>query len=212
MADVKTSSPAGSIFAVPAPIRTLFKSFPLRTYPAEPLPTSAVAATRPSRPAADSYSSAPADVSAASRTQSYDSPRLYLFANPSAPSASAPSPNPTCLKWQTYLRIAGVQHDCVPSTNHASPSGALPFLLPPAVGAQPNVPPLTGERIAAYARERSAESPASVEAEPKIAAYRALISQAIRPAWVGYPSVMSGQGTSLAVAEKQLETGFLTDQ
>lgn len=135
-------------FAIPAPLRSLFKLFPLKTYSPEPLPYRSPGAS-PSRP------------------------RLYVYAD----EASKLSYNPSCLKSQTLLRIAGVDVDIVPSNNHASPSGALPFIL--TQGGRP----VTAERIAGFAREESGQE-LRAGPEAKVEAYRALISQAIRPAWV----------------------------
>lgn len=138
-------------FAIPAPLRSLFKLFPLTTYPPEPLPYRSPSTSRPR-------------------------PRLYIFANED----SELSYNPSCLKSQTLLRIAGVDVDLVPSNNHASPSGALPFIL--TEGGRP----VTAERIAGFAREESGRE-LKQGSEGKVEAYRALISQAIRPAWVCLP-------------------------
>lgn len=135
-------------FAIPAPLRSLFKLFPLTTYAPEALPHRSPSASRPR-------------------------PRLYIFANES----SELSYNPSCLKSQTLLRIAGVDVDVVPSNNHASPSGALPFIL--TEGGRP----VTAERIAGFAREESGRA-LRQGPEGKFEAYRALISQAVRPAWV----------------------------
>lgn len=63
-------------FAVPAPVRELFKLFPLTTLPADPLPERAPERTRPR-------------------------PRLYVFAKTEEDARSGrPSFNPQCLKWQ----------------------------------------------------------------------------------------------------------------
>lgn len=87
--------------------------------------------------------------------------------------------------YQTFLRIAGVEVDIVPSTNHASPSGALPFLLPPTIAqssARPAIP-LTGSKIERYTKDHSShEIPA--DSSSRIEAYEALLSQSLRPAWV----------------------------
>ncbi|KAL7901726.1 hypothetical protein HDV63DRAFT_54531 [Trichoderma sp. SZMC 28014] len=148
-------------FAVPAPVRELFKIFPLTTLPADPLPERSPERTRPR-------------------------PRLYVFARTEQDARSGrPSFNPQCLKWQTFLRIAGVEVDIVPSTNHASPSGALPFLLPPTIAqssARPAIP-LTGSKIERYTKDHSShEIPA--DSSSRIEAYEALLSQSLRPAWL----------------------------
>lgn len=179
-----TDAPSKGWFAAPAPIRTLFKRFPLRTYDSQPLATSSC--PPPS---------------------SEHQPRLYVFSRSDAEAAhGTPSYNPSCLKWQTLLRIAGVDVCLVRSSNHASPSGALPFLIP----TDETKTPLTGDKIAAFAALASppaaASPPSSKKRDssrkekkessnsnntkkldpnaPRLAAYQALISQRIRPAWL----------------------------
>ncbi|KAK1255223.1 hypothetical protein MKX08_009218 [Trichoderma sp. CBMAI-0020] len=170
-------NPRPGWFAVPAPVRELFKLFPLTTLPADPLPERAPERTRPR-------------------------PRLYVFARTDEDARHGrPSFNPQCLKWQTFLRIAGVEVDIVPSTNHASPSGALPFLLPPTI-AQPSSStteprpkptpalkptiPLTGSKIERYAKDHAShEIPTDSSSSPsRIEAYEALLPQSLRPAWL----------------------------
>ncbi|KAJ4309459.1 hypothetical protein N0V84_011487 [Fusarium piperis] len=149
-----TQSP-GPWFAVPRPIRSLFDLFPLRVLASEELPARAPAAAR--RRAA-----------------------LYVFADDGEAALGNPSYNPSCLKWQTVLKMAGIDFEVVPSNNHASPSGALPFLLPPSP--RPSAP-LTGEKIHKYAREHAVRE-LPVVASPRIEAYHALLTQRIRPAWL----------------------------
>ncbi|KID93563.1 hypothetical protein MAJ_10470, partial [Metarhizium majus ARSEF 297] len=151
-------SEPSSIFAVPRPIRSLFKLFPLRTYEPEPLPARAPDQTRPRA-------------------------KLYVFSSDEDALRGRPSFNPTCLKWQTYLRMANIQVDLVPSTNHASPSGALPFLLPPTTDSRPDIP-LTGTNISHYAHKYSSYSSVRESNSPRTEAYLSLIAQSIRPAWL----------------------------
>ncbi|KAK1247318.1 hypothetical protein MKX07_002227 [Trichoderma sp. CBMAI-0711] len=176
-------------FAVPAPVRELFKLFPLATLPPESLPERS-----------------PEPSSSSSRRAR---PRLYVFARTWEDANNGrPSFNPQCLKWQTFLRIAGVDVDLVPSNNHASPSGALPFLLPPTTttttttttptssspekeSAKPtpaskttSTIPLTGAKIHRYAQDH-ATTATSPDAPPsRTEAYEALLSQSLRPAWL----------------------------
>ncbi|KAK7431681.1 hypothetical protein QQZ08_001618 [Neonectria magnoliae] len=147
-------------FAVPAPVRGLFDVFPLRVYGPEALPVRAPAATRAR-------------------------PTLYVFVADDDAPRGCPSFNPSCLKWQTVLRIAGVDVDLVPSNNHASPTGALPFLLPPSSSSPKAASPvpLTGAKIYNYAREHATLDFPDVTS-PRLAAYHALLTQNIRPAWL----------------------------
>ncbi|QUC23265.1 uncharacterized protein UV8b_07506 [Ustilaginoidea virens] len=140
--------------AVPPPVRTLFQRFPLVVHPAEPLP--ARAPDHPRR-----------------------RPKLHVFATDHDALRGLPSYNPTCLKWQTLLRIARIPVDLVPSNNHASPSGALPFLLPASSDPRPDIP-LTGRRILHYAERHCPQAAAT----PRQEAYLSLLAQSIRPAWL----------------------------
>ncbi|KAM3503058.1 hypothetical protein MY11210_008857 [Beauveria gryllotalpidicola] len=150
------SSSSPGLFSAPAPIRSLFKSFPLAVHPSEALPA---------------------------RTPDTDDalPRLYVFAHDCDAELGLPSYNPTCLKWQTILRIANIDVRLVSSSNHASPSGALPFLMLPSSAS--TVVPLTGDKIARFAKQQ-APSANLDDPSPRIDAYQALIAQCVRPAWL----------------------------
>ncbi|KAH7325956.1 hypothetical protein B0I35DRAFT_405281 [Stachybotrys elegans] len=147
------------LFAVPAPVRDLFKRFPLHVSPADALPVRSP------------------DCHPAS------SPRLYVFASEDDARHGRPSFNPSCLKWQTLLRIARVHVELVSSSNHASPSGALPFLLPPPPSHLKPAVPLTGSKLHQYAISHGASK--LQEDEPaRLEAYQALLVNKIRPAWL----------------------------
>ncbi|KAM0254116.1 hypothetical protein ACHAP5_000102 [Fusarium lateritium] len=142
-------------FAVPRPIQYLFNHFPLHVYGPEDLPVRSPASVR-------------------------QRPALYVFVADEDALLGKPSYNPSCLKWQTVLKIAGVEFDIVPSNNHASPSGALPFLLP---SSSQTSKPLTGEKIHEYALEHAARKLPKISS-PRLEAYQALLTQNIRPAWL----------------------------
>ncbi|KAM3435553.1 hypothetical protein NHJ13734_005502 [Beauveria thailandica] len=150
------SSSSPGLFSAPAPIRSLFKTFPLAVHPSEALPARA--------PDTDDAL-----------------PRLYVFAHDCDAQLGLPSYNPTCLKWQTVLRIANIDVRLVSSSNHASPSGALPFLMLPSSAS--TVVPLTGEKIARFAKQQ-APSANLDDPSPRIDAYQALIAHCVRPAWL----------------------------
>ncbi|KAK2019288.1 hypothetical protein LZ32DRAFT_227192 [Colletotrichum eremochloae] len=147
-----------SWFAVPAPVAALFRRFPLAVYPANDLPLRS-----PSRG---------------------DLPTLYVFVADDDAPRGRPSFNPSCLKWQTFLKIAGVEFRILPSTNHASPSGALPYLLPPAA---PLRPVAGASRLESYALDNS---PLPREKRPppppadRLEAYQALLDTRLRTAWL----------------------------
>ncbi|KAK1731082.1 uncharacterized protein BDZ83DRAFT_726043 [Colletotrichum acutatum] len=156
-----------SWFAVPAPVAALFRRFPLAVYPANDLPLRS-----PSRG---------------------DTPTLYVFiADDDAP-RGRPSFNPSCLKWQTFLKIAGVDFQIAPSTNHASPSGALPYLLPPS----PLRPIAGASKLESYALENttlkrlpvlsssfSTSSTPNAELKAREQAYQSLLDHRLRAAWL----------------------------
>ncbi|OOQ90950.1 putative mitochondrial outer membrane protein (Sam35) [Penicillium brasilianum] len=100
----QTDGNVPSFFRVPPPIKQLFDRFPLTTYPANDLPQ-----RTPSGRAAN---------------------QLFVFSDATSARRGRPSFNPQCLKWQAYLKFVGIDFEITPSNNHASPTGALPFLLP----------------------------------------------------------------------------------
>ncbi|PSN66416.1 hypothetical protein BS50DRAFT_589150 [Corynespora cassiicola Philippines] len=162
--------PARSIFAVPAPIKQLFDRFPLVTYPANDLPLRAPA--------------------------NRDSNVLYVFATEKDAAAGAPSYNPACLKWQTYLKFSNVAFRLASSNNHASPSGALPFLLPSSVESSKQIQRVPSGKLQRWSMNNS---PAAIE-EPsdlRYEAYLSLLDHRIRRAWL-YTVYISSNSTSIA--------------
>ena len=158
---VRASPPSHSWLALPTPLKHLFSKFPLRTLPPSQLPAR----------------------TAHHREQHV----LYVFTDPSGPDNNTPSFNPTCLKWQTYFKFIGLDFRTVASTNHASPTGALPFMIPAsssnlqgsATGQMPVVP---SNKLQKWAREKGIgqEEPDSMRYE----AYMSLLDHRIRKAWV----------------------------
>ncbi|PVI02952.1 hypothetical protein DM02DRAFT_612593 [Periconia macrospinosa] len=93
-----------SIFSVPTPIKQLFDRFPLLSYPANELPIRA--------------------------PRNRNAHVLHVFATEQGAREGRPSWNPGCLRYQAYLKFCGVDFQLQASNNHASPTGALPFLIP----------------------------------------------------------------------------------
>ncbi|CAN8106355.1 unnamed protein product [Discula destructiva] len=157
--------------AIPRPLQRLFDSVPLVTYPPNELPY---------------RSPAPSDL-----------PALHVFITQEGADWGLPSYNPSCLKWQTFLRIAGISHNLVPSTNHASPTGALPFLQPALTTDRLDARqllPIPSPRLETYAH-RYGSLPAAPtfsnnsETTPdqlhhRQRAYQALLDHPIRNAWL----------------------------
>ncbi|KAF2762771.1 hypothetical protein EJ05DRAFT_506453 [Pseudovirgaria hyperparasitica] len=114
-----------SFWRIPGPLKTLFEAVPLHTYPANPLPQRAAQSLlRRRRRLSSSSSSSPSSTPDAAPPST---PSLWLWINPAA--TDRLSFNPSCLRWQAYLAFLQIPVVLVPSNNHASPSGALPFLI-----------------------------------------------------------------------------------
>ena len=157
----RASPPRRPWLALPPPLKHLFSKFPLRTLPSSQLPA---------------------------RTAHHrDQHVLYIFTDPSSPDHNTPSFNPTCLKWQTYLRFIGLDFHTVASTNHASPTGALPFLIPasssnPEEEGTGKTSVVPSNKLQKWTRDKglTREEPNSLRYE----AYMSLLDHRIRRAWV----------------------------
>ncbi|MCJ1366817.1 hypothetical protein MMC16_005947 [Acarospora aff. strigata] len=147
------------IFQVPGPVRQLFDKFPLITYPANELPQRS-----------------------SGRGEEH---ALYLFTTRKGSKTGEPSFNPSCLKWQAYLKFASVRFRTIPSTNHASPTGALPFLLPnrPAASSvQESTLPVSSNKLRKWVSEQglALEEPSDMRYD----AYLTLLDHRVRNAWL----------------------------
>lgn len=155
---------------IPAPIARLFKKFPLLTYPPNELPARSPSAR---------------DVST-----------LYVFISDQDALKGLPSFNPSCLKWQTFLKLAGVDFQVVSSTNHASPTGALPFLIPPSSPiASVTHTPIPSNKLEQYAAENGTSQVPDVPSL-KLEAYESLLDYRIRNAWL-YSLYLSRSNSAL---------------
>ncbi|KAI9870954.1 MAG: hypothetical protein M1830_003590 [Pleopsidium flavum] len=148
-----------SFFKVPGPVRQLFDKFPLITYPPNQLPQRS-----------------PRD---------RENHTLYIFTTQSEANNGDTSFNPSCLKWQAYLKFARVQFRTVPSTNHSSPTGSLPFLLASVsdvIPSQEATLPTSSNRLQKWISEQGAtpEEPSDIRYD----AYLSLIDHRIRRAWL----------------------------
>ncbi|CAF9918191.1 hypothetical protein IMSHALPRED_004233 [Imshaugia aleurites] len=114
----------------PQPIRRLFDKFPLRTYPVNELPQRS--------------------------PRTCDRNTLWILTTEKGAQLGVPSFNPGCLKWQVYLLFKGIDFVTIPSNNHASPTGALPFLLPASSSKNSGeaVLPVPSIRIERWLREK----------------------------------------------------------
>ncbi|KAJ5938022.1 hypothetical protein N7454_004364 [Penicillium verhagenii] len=146
---------ARSFFTIPPPIKHLFDKFPLATYPANEIPQRS-----PSR--------------------RHDN-QLFVFSEPANARHGRPSFNPQCLKWQAYLKFLGVDFEITPSNNHASPTGALPFLLPA-------LPTNAPDAIPSHKLQKWAIEQVHCEEEQQLnlrfEVYASLLDHRIRNAWL----------------------------
>ncbi|KAI1812365.1 putative mitochondrial outer membrane protein [Poronia punctata] len=158
-------------FTVPAPLARLFRKFPLLTYPPNELPA---------------RSSGLRDV-----------PTLYVFISDEDALKGLPSFNPSCLKWQTFLKLMGVDFRVRPSNNHASPTGALPFLLPPSVptDSTKSRAPIPSKKLEQYGLDWGKAKPPK-DPGPKLEVYESLLDHRIRTAWL-YTLYLSPANTAL---------------
>ncbi|KAF1994897.1 hypothetical protein P154DRAFT_501023 [Amniculicola lignicola CBS 123094] len=159
-----------SIFNVPAPIRRLFDKFPLKTYAADDLPL------RAPRNRGENV--------------------LFVFIDEEGVRGGGASWNPGCLKWQAYLKFSGIPFRLAKSNNHASPSGALPFLLPPQTDAAKPAHPISSAKLQRWAMDKS-EKPVEEADDLRYEAYLSLLDHRIRRAWL-YSVYLSPNFTSIA--------------
>ncbi|KAL1997443.1 hypothetical protein VTN49DRAFT_883 [Thermomyces lanuginosus] len=141
-------------FSIPAPIKRIFDRFPLVTYPANPLP--------------------------GRRDRDIKQNELFVFIDPAGAQRGAPSYNPQCLRWQAYLKFVGVEFDIVPSNNHASPTGALPFLYP---ASPPNIGPIPSNKLQKWAIEQ-VHCEEEQQLNFRFDVYATLLDHRIRNAWL----------------------------
>ncbi|KAK4507889.1 hypothetical protein PRZ48_001624 [Zasmidium cellare] len=156
----KTATNARSIFALPAPLRRIFDKFPLITYDANELPERA--------------------------PKTRDEHVLHVFTTEEEATRGRPSFNPGCLKWQTYLRFSGVSFRTVPSSNHASPSGMLPFLQPAVTSAESNnaLDPIPSNKLKKWLASQKKVKSVDETADIRYEAYASLLDNRIRKAWL----------------------------
>ncbi|KAF4217467.1 hypothetical protein CNMCM8980_006052 [Aspergillus fumigatiaffinis] len=149
------SSRVRDFFSVPAPIKRIFDRFPLVTYPSNGLPHHSGIARRGNR--------------------------LFVFTDPASARRGRPSFNPQCLKWQAYLRFVGIDLEIVPSNNHASPTGALPFLLPALPAATTG--PIPSNKLQKWAIEQ-VHCEEEQQLDVRFEVYASLLDHRIRNAWL----------------------------
>lgn len=143
-------------YSPPEPIKRAFDKFPLATYTPNTLPRRS-----------------PRD-----RSKNV----LHIFASEIVARQGGPSHNPGCLKWQAYLKFAGIDFVTVSSNNHASPSGSLPFLLPGSSAAARPGTPVSSGRLAKWAVAHTGRE--EEDTGMRYEAYSSLLDHRIRSAWL----------------------------
>lgn len=149
------SKQQSSWFSLPAPIRQIFDTFPLVTYNENELPQRMPKARHEHT--------------------------LHIFTLDHGDNPWNFSPNPACLKWQTFLLVNKIPFRVVSANNHASPTGALPFVLPAQKLREPQPEPIPTSKILRWAEtEGTRDEQLNIQLE----AYMSLIDQNIRNAWL----------------------------
>ncbi|KAF1846894.1 uncharacterized protein K460DRAFT_280264 [Cucurbitaria berberidis CBS 394.84] len=166
-----TPSSRSSLFSVPTPIKQLFDRFPLHTYPVNELPQRA--------------------------PRHRNEHILYVFASEQGASSGAPSWNPACLKWQAYLKFSHIPFRIAPANNHASPSGALPFLLPSSPDPYKQTQPVPSAKLQRWAMNTRGDKRIEEPGDARYEAYLSLLDHRIRRAWL-YTIYLSPNAPAIA--------------
>ncbi|OTA23098.1 hypothetical protein BTJ68_13768 [Hortaea werneckii EXF-2000] len=151
------------LFAIPPPVKRVFDKVPLVTYEANELPARA-----------------PRD-----RGENV----LYVFTTEDDAQNGRPSFNPSCLRWQAYLKFHSLPFSTAPSSNHASPSGSLPFLLPADHSSDSyfkTQEAVTSSKLKKWITQQRRKDAAAVSESEDVRyeAYASLLDNRIRRAWL----------------------------
>ncbi|KAF2733599.1 hypothetical protein EJ04DRAFT_513098 [Polyplosphaeria fusca] len=169
--NVRPPQPSRGIFAVPAPIKALFDKFPLRSYPPNELPLRAPR----------------------HRNQHV----LYAWITDEGACNGAPSYNPACLKWQAYLKFSSISFRIASANNHASPSGALPFLRPSSTDLQKPAHPISSGKLQKWCMNNAGDNKIEESDDLRYEAYLSLLDHRIRRAWL-YAVYLSPNSAAIA--------------
>lgn len=149
-----------SLFSVPRPVKRIFDVFPLHTYPSNDLPINI------------------------QQARSGAGHALFVWCTEEDARDGRASFNPACFRWQLYLKSRGIEFHTVTSSNHASTSDRLPFLL-----VNHEIDPPWTNKDTVSSRELSQWAAGEIESWPKeldihYDAYMSLLENEIRNAWV----------------------------
>lgn len=85
---------------------------------------------------------------------------------------------------KTFLKLAGIDFHVRSSNNHASPTGALPFLLPPSTPSNPRPQkPIGSSKLEQYGLDNG-KSKLADNLGSRLDAYESLLDHRIRNAWL----------------------------
>ncbi|KAK6514219.1 hypothetical protein TWF506_008622 [Arthrobotrys conoides] len=166
------ASPPQDALRAPAFIRRLFSHFPLITHPVD-LPPMSI----------EDFQLLSTNTTTRQHTEkSINNNTLYSFTD--STDSSIASFNPTCLKWQTYLKIRNIPFKTQSSNNHASPSGSLPFLV---ISSQSDriSQTISSPKLGKWIEEHAVGSVNTVDTDGgDYRAFLSLVEGAIRDAWL----------------------------
>lgn len=91
--------------------------------------------------------------------------------------------NPSLMLWQAYLKFSKIDFRIASANNHASPSGALPFLIPASADPYKHIPPIPSGKLQKWGMNNS-KMPIEEPGDMRYEAYLALLDHRIRRAWV----------------------------
>ncbi|KAK4546887.1 hypothetical protein LTR36_001619 [Oleoguttula mirabilis] len=151
-----TDKPSRSFFTIPPPVKRIFDKFPLVTYAENELPSRA--------------------------PKERGKHVLHIFTSEEDARKGRPSFNPACVKWQAYMKFNGIDVSVVPSSNHASPSGALPFLLPAVAASAKD--PVPSNKLRKWVLSQKGAEKAQESEDIRYEAYASLLDTRIRKAWL----------------------------
>ncbi|KAF2725840.1 hypothetical protein K431DRAFT_238014 [Polychaeton citri CBS 116435] len=156
-----TAQQVRSIFSIPPGLRRVFDKYPLVSYEGNDAPIRAP------------------------RTAHHHV--LHIFTSEESAKSSKPSFNPSCLRYQTYLKFTRLEFLTTPSSNHASPSGSLPFLLPALSekhGPLKLQEPVSANKLRKWLKNCKEAKPVEEPEDVRYEAYASLVEDRIRKAWL----------------------------
>ncbi|EFE39159.1 mitochondrial outer membrane protein (Sam35), putative [Trichophyton verrucosum HKI 0517] len=193
--------------AIPKPVKRLFDQFPLVTYPPNTAPASSSSTAGPAsstgtdtnvganeRPGEHRlYIFTSADAARNGRPSVNPQCLMWQVSNPSSSGARSllsvafdrlPDLHFADKVEQAYLRFRGIEFRTVPSNNHASPDGALPFLLPAGPGGDSEPSCVAPSKLQNWADTNAKHQYTEAKISGVLRTYKSLLERNIRDAWL----------------------------